>query len=172
MFLFNPRLVREMASEILVNFIRHASLPLSETGKLRMARDMAEPEPAVQNLFPVEQLGPPYRALQAFRPIIFLETSQLVQSPLLQDLPLVVILHHLYSRVPEELESPMQRNKTTATQYSLWLKLQSEDRVLKGIKATLDAYDMKVRARGDKEFSPIYPFTLQIGSALAQSSSS
>ncbi|KAJ4772572.1 Conserved oligomeric Golgi complex subunit 5 [Rhynchospora pubera] len=167
-------LVREMASEILVYFIRHASLvrPLSEAGKLRMARDMAELELAVQNLFPVEQLGPPYRALRAFRPIIFLETSQLVQSPLLHDLPQSVILHHLYSRGPDELESPMQRNKLTVTQYSLWLDSQGEDQVWKGIKATLEDYEMKVRARGDKEFNPVYPIMLQIGSAMAQSASS
>ncbi|KAJ0974721.1 hypothetical protein J5N97_016686 [Dioscorea zingiberensis] len=96
------RLVQRMASRVLIFFIRHASLvrPLSESGKLRMARDMAELELAVgQNLFPVEQLGAPYRALRAFRPVIFLETSQLGESPLLQDLPPSVILHHLYSRV-------------------------------------------------------------------------
>ncbi|CAA3012698.1 conserved oligomeric Golgi complex subunit 5 [Olea europaea subsp. europaea] len=60
------RLVRSMASWVLIFFIRHASLvrPLSESGKLRMARDMAELELAVgQNLFPVEQLGAPYQAL-------------------------------------------------------------------------------------------------------------
>ncbi|KAL7184461.1 hypothetical protein ACSBR2_026589 [Camellia fascicularis] len=60
------RLVTNMASRVLIFFIRHASLvrPLSESGKLRMARDMAELELAVgQNLFPVEQLGAPYRAL-------------------------------------------------------------------------------------------------------------
>ncbi|XP_028792609.1 conserved oligomeric Golgi complex subunit 5-like [Neltuma alba] len=163
------RLVRSMASRVLVFFIRHASLvrPLSESGKLRMARDMAELELAVgQNLFPVEQLGAPYRALRAFRPLIFLETSQLPSSPLLQDLPPNVILHHLYSRGPDELQSPLQRNKLTYLQYSLWLDSQGEDQIWKGIKATLDDYAANVRARGDKEFSPIYPLMLQLGSSL------
>ncbi|CAL5335411.1 unnamed protein product [Camellia sinensis] len=165
------RLVTSMASRVLIFFIRHASLvrPLSESGKLRMARDMAELELAVgQNLFPVEQLGPPYRALRAFRPIIFLETSQLGSSSLLQDLPLSVILHHLYSRGPEELQSPMQRNKLTPLQYSLWLDSQGEDQIWKGIKATLDDYAAKVRVRGDKEFSPVYPLMLRLGSALSE----
>lgn len=163
------RLVRSMASRVLVFFIRHASLvrPLSESGKLRMARDMAELELAVgQNLFPVEQLGAPYRALRAFRPLVFLETSQLPSSPLLQDLPPNVILHHLYSRGPDELQSPLQRNKLTYLQYSLWLDSQGEDQIWKGIKATLDDYAANVRARGDKEFSPIYPLMLQLGSSL------
>lgn len=166
------RLVRSMASRVLVFFIRHASLvrPLSESGKLRMARDMAELELAVgQNLFPVEQLGAPYRALRAFRPLIFLETSQLPSSPLLQDLPPNVILHHLYSRGPEELQSPLQRNKLTFLQYSLWLDSQGEDQIWKGIKATLDDYAANVRARGDKEFSPVYPLMLQLGSSLTGS---
>lgn len=167
------QLVRKMASRVLSFFIRHAALvrPLSESGKLRMARDMAELELAVgQNLFPVEQLGAPYRALRAFRPVIFLDTSQLSGSPLLQDLPPSVILHHLYSRGPDELQSPMQRNKLTPLQYSLWLDSQGEDQIWKGIKATLDDYEMKVRARGDKEFSPVYPLMLQIGAKVAVAS--
>lgn len=164
-------MVRRMASRVLIFFIRHASLvrPLSEAGKLRMARDMAELELAVgQNLFPVEQLGAPYRALRAFRPVLFLETSQLEKSPLLHDLPPSVILHHLYSRGPDELQSPLQRNKLTPLQYSLWLDSQGEDQIWKGVKATLDDYETRVRSRGDKEFSPVYPLMLQIGSALSQ----
>ncbi|KAK6925640.1 hypothetical protein RJ641_007359 [Dillenia turbinata] len=166
-------LVRNLASRVLVYFIRHASLvrPLSESGKLRMARDMAEIELTVgQNLFPVEQLGAPYRALRAFRPIIFLETSQLVSSPLLQDLPPSVVLHHLYSRGPDELQSPLKRNNLTPQQYTLWMDSQGEEQIWKGIKATLDDYAATVRARGDKEFSPVYPLMLQLGSSITENS--
>ncbi|GAB2275180.1 Conserved oligomeric Golgi complex subunit [Dionaea muscipula] len=165
------KLTRNMASRVLIFFIRHASLvrPLSESGKLRMARDMAELELAVgQNLFPVEQLGAHYRALRAFRPVIFLEVSQLEASPLLQDLPPSVILHHLYSRGPDELQSPIQKNKLTPLQYSLWLDSQGEDQIWKGIKATLDDYAMLVRTRGDKQFSPVYPIMLRIGSLISE----
>lgn len=169
-------LVRRMASRVLIFFIRHASLvrPLSESGKLKLARDMAELELAVgQNLFPVEQLGAPYRALRAFRPVIFLETDQLEGSPLLKDLPPSVILHHLYSRAPDELlQSPLQRNKLTPVQYSLWLDSQAEDQIWKGIKATLDDYEMKVTARKDKEFSPVYLLMRRIGASLAENTSS
>ncbi|XP_010556223.1 PREDICTED: conserved oligomeric Golgi complex subunit 5 [Tarenaya hassleriana] len=164
------RLARSMASRVLIFFLRHASLvrPLSESGKLRMAKDMAELELAVgQNLFPVEQLGSPYRALRAFRPLIFLETSQIGSSPLVGDLPPSIVLHHLYSRGPDELQSPMQRNKLTPLQYSLWMDSQGEDQTWKGVKATLDDYAVAVRTRGDKEFSPVYPLMLQLGSSLS-----
>ncbi|XP_068657268.1 conserved oligomeric Golgi complex subunit 5-like [Aristolochia californica] len=164
-------LVRRMASRVLTFFIRHAALvrPLLESGKLRMARDMAELELAVsQNLFPVEQLGASYRALRAFRPVIFMEISQLQGSPLLQDLPLSVILHHLYSLAPQELQSPLQRNNLTPLKYSLWLDTQGEDQVWKGIKATLDEYAAKVRASGEKEFSPVYYLMLELGSSLSE----
>ncbi|KAL0801215.1 hypothetical protein Bca101_056391 [Brassica carinata] len=165
------RLARQMASRVLIFYIRHASLvrPLSEWGKLRMARDMAELELAVgQNLFPVEQLGAPYRALRAFRPLIFLETSEMGSSPLIQDLPPSIVLHHLYTRGPDELESPMQKNRLSPKQYSLWLDNQKEDQIWKGVKATLDDYAVKIKSRGDKEFSPVYPLMLQIGSALTE----
>ncbi|KAG2322172.1 hypothetical protein Bca4012_057026 [Brassica carinata] len=165
------RLARQMASRVLIFYIRHASLvrPLSEWGKLRMARDMAELELAVgQNLFPVEQLGAPYRALRAFRPLIFLETSEMGSSPLIQDLPPSIVLHHLYTRGPDELESPMQKNRLSPKQYSLWLDNQREDQIWKGIKATLDDYAVKIRSRGDKAFSPVYPLMLQIGLSLTQ----
>ena len=135
-----------MASCVLIFFLRHAALvrPLSESGKLRMARDMTELELAVgQNLFPVEQLGAPHRALRAFWPVIFLETSQLAGSPLLQGF---APERYLYSRGPDEWQSPVQRNNLTPLQYSLWLDSQGEDQIWKGIKATLHDYEMKVRA--------------------------
>ncbi|CAM6070594.1 unnamed protein product [Sphagnum tenellum] len=159
-------LARRMASHVLLFWVRHAAMvrPLSESGKLQLIYDISELELVVgQTLFPVEQLGSPYRALRAFRPLLFLETSEFVSNPLLQELPPSVILHHLYSRAPEELESPMRQSKLSPQQYSLWLDSQGEEQAWKGIKATLDEYAAKVKARGDKEFSPIYLLMLQLG---------
>ncbi|KAI6680421.1 hypothetical protein NL676_034302 [Syzygium grande] len=168
------RLVRTMASRVLIFFVRHAALvrPLSESGRLRLARDTAELELSVsRNLFKAEQLGEPYRALRAFRPLVSLETSQLgAASPLLQDMP-VSVLHHLYTRGPDDLQSPMQRNRLTPLQYSLWMDSQGEDQIWEGVKATLDDYATKVRARGDKELSPVYTLMLQAGPSLTVNAS-
>ncbi|EEF38383.1 conserved hypothetical protein [Ricinus communis] len=136
-----------MASRVLTFCIRHASLvrPLSESGKLGMARDMVELELTVgQNLFPVQQFGPPYRALRAFRSATKCDTSPLI------------------------LLRPLQRNRLTQLQYSSWLDSQGEDQIWKGIKATLDDNAAKVRSRGDKEFSPVYPLMLRLGSSLTK----
>lgn len=75
-----------MAARILTFFVRHAALvrPLSEEGKLRIARDIGELEFAVsQHLFPAERLGPAYRALRALRPLLFLDTNAIPTSSLL-----------------------------------------------------------------------------------------
>eukprot|EP00271_Cylindrocystis_brebissonii_P008357 TRINITY_DN22545_c0_g1_i1.p1 TRINITY_DN22545_c0_g1~~TRINITY_DN22545_c0_g1_i1.p1 ORF type:complete len:876 (+),score=237.99 TRINITY_DN22545_c0_g1_i1:407-3034(+) len=162
-------LARRMASRVLLFFVRHAALvrPLSEAGKLRLARDMGELEFAVgQHIFPVEPLGPPYRALRAFRPLLFLETNQLASSSLLQDILPSAILHHLFSRAPPELESPLRRNNLTPARYSLWLDRHTEEEAWKEVRASLDAYARTVRTRGDKEFSPIYPLMLELGEAM------
>jgi hypothetical protein len=164
-------LARRMASRVLLFWVRHAAMvrPLSESGKLQLIHDISELELVVgQTLFPVEQLGSPYRALRAFRPLLFLKTSEFASNPLLQELPPSVILDHLYSRAPEELESPMRQSKLSPQQYSLWLDSQGEEQAWKGIKATLDEYAAKVKARGDKEFSPIYLLMLQLGTLLIE----
>lgn len=162
-------LARKMASRVVLFFVRHAALirPLSEDGKLRLARDVAELELVVgQNLYPVEQLGSPYRALRAFKPFIFLETVQLNTSPLLQELPPSVVLHHLYSRAPEELETPLKHMKLSPATYSLWLDAHGEEAAWKEIKLTLEIFSAKVRVRGDKEFPPVYPIMLELGETL------
>jgi hypothetical protein len=76
-------------------------------GECRRAQDIAELEAAVaENLVPLEAVGPPHRALRAFRPLLFLDTAALPDSLLLQALPPSVVLHHLYSRSPPALQSP------------------------------------------------------------------
>eukprot|EP00898_Chlorokybus_atmophyticus_P001187 jgi/Chlat1/2069/Chrsp17S02540 len=164
-------LLRQMATRLLLFFVRHASLirPLSEAGKLRLARDTAELELVVaQNIYPVEKLGAPYRALRAFRPLIFLETHQLESSPLLQELPASAVLHHLFTRGPDELQSPHRRAGLTAAQYSLWLDQHSEEDVWRGVKASLDAYAQLIKSRGEPQFAPIYPIIMSVGQRLIE----
>ncbi|CAI5457681.1 unnamed protein product [Closterium sp. Yama58-4] len=162
-------LAKRLASRTLLFFVRHASLvrPLSEAGRLRLARDMGELEFAVgQHLFPTHALGASYRALRAFRPLLFLDLDKIPTSSLLQDLPPSVVLHHLFSRAPRELLSPFTRIQQPPARYSLWLDQHSQQQAWQGIKASLDDYVGSVKARGGKEFHPVYSVMLQLGQAL------
>jgi len=155
-------LARRAAERLVTIFVRHAALlrPLSENGKLRLAKDMAELELAVgQNLYSVTQLGGSYRALRAFRPLLFLPTAQVPTSPLLQELPMSVVLHHLYTRAPENLLSPHAKAGLTAAQYSLWLDQHNEEEIWRGIRGTLDAYSQS----NGTQIDDVHAIMLKIG---------
>lgn len=55
-----------------------------------------------------------------------------------------------------------------ALQYSSYMDDHSEEDIWKRIKASLDAYAQLVKARGDKEFSPIYPLMMSLGQSLLE----
>jgi hypothetical protein len=88
--------------------LHHPALPAQDIGELEVA--------VGQNLWPLEHLGPPFRLLRAFRRLLFLETPDVGGSPLLLELPASVALHHLYSRAPLGLQSPLTRSGLSAAQ--------------------------------------------------------
>ncbi|CAI5522758.1 unnamed protein product, partial [Closterium sp. Naga37s-1] len=180
--------------------------PWSVMGELEFA--------AGQHLFPTHALGASYRALRAFRPLLFVDLDKIPASSLLQDLPPSVVLHHLFSRAPPELLSPFTcslphynfppsppgppysppqdlppsvvlhhlfsrappellspftRIQQPPARYSLWLDQHSQQQAWQGIKASLDDYVGSVKARGGKEFHPVYAVMLQLGQTLLHS---
>lgn len=159
------QLTRQLVARLLVLFVRHASLirPLSEKGKLRLAQDMVELELAAAMLHALDGVGAPYRALRAFRPLLFLDTAAMAASPLLQELPPSVALLQCYSRAPADLASPHAQAGLSAAKYSAWLDSATEAEVWRGVKGTLDAYAQK--HKGDAQQAPIYAVMLQIGSS-------
>ena len=84
---------------------------------VQLVQDMAELESAVaDNLLPVDAIGAPHRVLRAFRPLIFLGTPELASSLLVSAVPQSMVLHHMYSRAPEALQSPHTRSGFTPAQ--------------------------------------------------------
>lgn len=72
-----------------------------------LPQDISELEEAIgNNLWSLESLKGPQKILRAFRRLLFLETEALLDNPNIADLPAVIILHHLYSRGPEDLQLP------------------------------------------------------------------
>ncbi len=162
--------IRNLATRLLVFFVRHAALvrPLKEPGKLKLAADMAQLEFAVGTLIPVKELGQPYKALRALRPFIFRETTQLSEAPELDVLTPTTVLHHLFSRADPSLQSPHITKGWTLSKYSEWLDQHTEEEAWALIKSTLEIYTAQVNARGEKEFTPIYPVILFMGTHLLQ----
>ena len=78
---------------------------------------MGELEAGVgQSVYPLDHLGLPFNILRAFRRLLFLETRDVLASPLLKELLPSVLLHHLYSRAPDALQSPHVRHNFTPAQ--------------------------------------------------------
>ena len=93
-------------------FIQHASLvrPLGEGGKLRLAVDFAQIEFALSPFCRrLADLGRHYKILRAFRPLLFLTSESLQNNSAVGDVvPYDIVLHHLFSRAPNEMRSPHQ----------------------------------------------------------------
>ena len=70
-------------------------------------QDIIELEVAIgANLWPLEQLKAPQRALRGFRRLLFIDSRAEALEPLLMELPRPIILHHLHSRGPAALHLP------------------------------------------------------------------
>lgn len=136
-------LVERLASRIIVFFVRHAALlrPLSQSGRLQVAKDLAELQLSVgQHLYPVEQLGAPYRMLRAFRTLLFADASALLAgTAAIGDLPASIVMHHLFSRLPSEIKAPQQEDGALSIhQYSSWLDQHSAEDVAGRVRTALE----------------------------------
>lgn len=145
-------------------FLRNVSIvrPLSESGKLKLAADMAQFEFALAPLFlgtgiSAAELGKSYKALRAFRPLIFLETSQVTAAHHRAGLDAIYILHHLFVRASPELQLPHSRAGWSPLQYVQWLDTHSAEEASAFVIRCLDAYASDVQKRGGKQYTPEYP---------------
>eukprot|EP00123_Amoebidium_parasiticum_P010455 comp20115_c0_seq1/m.24821 comp20115_c0_seq1/g.24821 ORF comp20115_c0_seq1/g.24821 comp20115_c0_seq1/m.24821 type:complete len:770 (-) comp20115_c0_seq1:276-2585(-) len=169
---FTPSIVAQwrlkLAGRLTELFVRHLSLvrPISDGGKLKLAADMAQFEMTIAPLLDrarIAEIGAPYKQLRSFRPLVFVETSALdVDGPTIQSLDPITVLHHLFSRAPNTLQSPYARMQWTLTYYSQWLGSHPPQEALGLIQASLDSYAGEVTRRGEKEFAPVYPIMVKM----------
>ncbi|KAK4050211.1 hypothetical protein OIO90_005193 [Microbotryomycetes sp. JL221] len=128
----------DLARFTVQTFILHACIiqNLSEQGKLKLTSDVTSLEFAVsQYLTPfglsLTTMGDQYKTLKAFRPLLFLDDSELASSSSTSDVPTLVLMHHIMSRsrllrLPHQLGESVQ----TETEYVRWLNEHGdEDRV-------------------------------------------
>jgi len=151
--LFAARLA--LAERVLRSFATHASLirRMDTAGKMRLVKECDEISHAVATHVRVsgsEADSPAFRAIKAFKSLILLPTEHVEASPLVRDACPRALLHHLYSRAPEELSTPAKRASLNAAQYASWLlKKASDAEVWRGVKATLDVYEETAKPTDD-----------------------
>ncbi|KAF1795026.1 Conserved oligomeric Golgi complex subunit 5 [Phytophthora cactorum] len=120
---FATKCLADFVERLISVFIRHASLlrPLTESGKLRLANDMAQLELRLEHIVPLRNVGTAYEELRAFRHMIFLENSEILRDSTIDKIRPSNVWHHLTSRAPPELQLPHQMKRWTASKYIEWL---------------------------------------------------
>jgi len=161
--------ISTLVSRLMIYFLRHVSIirPLSEHGKLKLAADMAQFEFSLAPFFvgtgiSLSDLTKPYKALRAFRPLLFLETSQVTATHHRAGLDLIFVLHHLFVRASPELQVPHSRVGWTPQQYVEWLDTHSTEEAHAFVIRCLDAYAADVHKRGGKQYTPEYPLLTKL----------
>ncbi|TPX48251.1 hypothetical protein SeMB42_g00684 [Synchytrium endobioticum] len=158
--------VRLVVSRALEYFIRHGSLvrPLSELGKLKLTKDMAQVELDLDQFLMrfgmklESEAGDIYRALRAFRSLIFLELSEiLANTPGDSPLPIHVSAHYLFVHSHPALPLPMTAFNWSESQYSDWIDAHSDTDVCILLSRCLDAYADEVKRKGEREYCVEYP---------------
>ncbi|KAJ3053610.1 Conserved oligomeric Golgi complex subunit [Rhizophlyctis rosea] len=130
---------------------------------MRLAGDMTQLEFTLNQWFTAGQMRlenemrQSYRALRAFKPLLFLDPSEISSTTHTSTLPPLIILHHLFSRAYPQIQLPMFVFGWTVTQYSEWLDTHEEGDALDLLERCLDVYVEDVRKRGEREFCGEYP---------------
>ena len=162
---------RRFATRVFASFVRHAVLlrPMGENGRLRLAKDTAELERAVDECaFPANSVGAvsegknssAHDAVRALRSAVFLGLDELVAEaePLKRTasavghLPEACVLMLAFSAAPVSLQTPYQRAGLTPALYASWMEKHAPEEVASAADATLDAFEAK---RGEKDAAAI-----------------
>ena len=153
-----------LAQRIFQYFVRQAALirPLSDSGKMRLAGDMAQLESAVTPLVIPKNVGESYHQLRSFKSFIFLEASGIPESLEIIKLLPVDVLHHLLTRGSREIKSPHEHLGWTLAKYSAWLDTAAPSQVYPVLQKCLNNYAQQIDQRGEKEYDPVYPLILSL----------
>lgn len=160
-----------LVKRIVTVFVRHASMvrPLSEDGKVKLAGEITQFEFALSQfcngiglkLETNQVLANDYKTLRSFKPLIFLETHQLVEKKQLESIPKLILLHHLFVRAFPNLSLPPWHFSWTESQYSDWLD-KNEPESLALLSRCCEIYAEEVKRRGEKEYCAEYPLIMQV----------
>lgn len=168
---FLRQIKNQLARRTIDLFLRTAPLirPLGSAGKLRLAADISQLQMALQSLCDnLAEIGAPYRALRAFKPLLFQTPEQLMESPAIGSLlPFSTALLLLLGRcdlTPDLPATPAEVSGLGVSQYGQWLATPAagEKQLLQLISESLQRYSETVQRRGLTEYTTHYPAMLQL----------
>ncbi|GAA5842073.1 hypothetical protein JCM11251_002004 [Rhodosporidiobolus azoricus] len=127
----------DLARFTVQTFLLHASLvhPLGESGKLKLTSDTTALEFAVSQYLSahgmqLSGMGDQFKALRAFRPLLFLDFPSLSNPSKTADVPNLILLHHILARSSPSLPLPYEQHSWTEAEYVRWLNEHGEkDRI-------------------------------------------
>lgn len=154
-------------------FIFQASIvrPLSEAGKLKLAGDMAELEFTISQFMSeygarTEEVGDEYKALRAFRPLLFLDSAQLTAAHHTSGLSKVVLIHHLIVRSQQQSKSlplPYTIYDLSRQEYMTWMETQNNEK--EAVQLAVDAIKNGSKLKkSELDEIPEYRLIMQIAS--------
>ncbi|GAN05361.1 conserved oligomeric Golgi complex subunit 5-like [Mucor ambiguus] len=167
--------VRQISKHILYVFIFQASIvrPLSEAGKLKLAGDMAELEFTISQFMSeygarTEEVGDEYKALRAFRPLLFLDSAQLTAAHHTSGLSKLVLIHHLIVRSQQQQQAkplplPYTVYDLSRQEYMTWMETQNSEK--EAVQLAVDAITNGSKLKkSELDDIPEYKLIMQIAS--------
>lgn len=156
-------------------FIFQASIvrPLSEAGKLKLAGDMAELEFTISQFMSeygarTEEVGDEYKALRAFRPLLFLDSAQLTAAHHTSGLSKLVLIHHLIVRSQQQQQTkslplPYTIYDLSRQEYMTWMETQNSEK--EAVQLAVDAITNGSKLKkSELDEIPEYRLIMQIAS--------
>lgn len=162
-----------VASRCIELFVRHACLirPLTDYGRAKLIVDFGQMEAALGPLCRGGQLGlleqQQYRTLRALKGLLALGPEKMVERVVEMKgeggVPASLVLLHLFSGAPPELQSPHQSAGWSINRLSQWMDGHGseEDRIALS-SGPLQKYEATVRMRGVKNFHPLFPLMMTL----------
>jgi hypothetical protein len=103
-------------------------------------QDISELEQILRvSVFPTDLLGEPHMLLRGFRSLLFLEDACLAGAPVVNSLPPVTVLLHLFSRLPVDVRMPHERTSVTQGQFSKWMDQHTPKETMESVRHALNS---------------------------------
>ncbi|GAA6004235.1 hypothetical protein JCM10207_002497 [Rhodosporidiobolus poonsookiae] len=147
----------DLARFTVQTFLLHASLvhPLGEAGKLKLTSDVTALEFAVSQYLSAHGLqlagmGDQFKALRAFRPLLFLDLAALAVPSQTADVPNLILLHHVLARASPALPLPYEQHGWTEAEYVRWLNEHGERERVGMVEGVVQKWEEAGRVEGSE----------------------